>query len=67
MDVFIEAIGDAKNLRGGTLLMVPLRRAAPEGRGKTIYAVAQGKVIVNPGLRDGRISGGGEIKRELNR
>jgi flagellar P-ring protein precursor FlgI len=40
IDVTISAIGDAKSLLGGTLIMTPLN--APDGQ---IYAVAQGTII----------------------
>jgi len=39
IDVAVSSIGDAKSLRGGTLLMTPLKGA--DGR---VYAVAQGAV-----------------------
>jgi len=42
IDVTISAIGDAKNLKGGTLIMTPLNAA--DG---LIYAVAQGPVLVS--------------------
>jgi flagellar P-ring protein precursor FlgI len=40
IDVTISAIGDAKSLLGGTLIMTPMN--APDGQ---IYAVAQGAII----------------------
>lgn len=40
-DVTVSAIGDAKSIEGGTLLMTPLK--GPDGR---VYAIAQGPVIV---------------------
>ncbi len=40
VDVTVSAIGDAKNLIGGTLIMTPLNAADGE-----IYAVAQGPVL----------------------
>ncbi|ARJ69313.1 flagellar basal body P-ring protein FlgI [Paracoccus contaminans] len=40
MDVTVAAIGDAKSLLGGTLIMTPLNAADGE-----VYAVAQGSVI----------------------
>ncbi|WP_439104626.1 flagellar basal body P-ring protein FlgI [Celeribacter marinus] len=40
IDVTVSAIGDAKSLMGGTLIMTPL--TAPDGE---IYAVAQGTLI----------------------
>ena len=42
IDVTVSSIGDAKSLRGGTLLMTPLKGA--DGQ---VYAVAQGSLIVN--------------------
>ncbi|MBS3964553.1 MAG: flagellar basal body P-ring protein FlgI [Methylomonas sp.] len=41
IDVTVSSVGDAKSLRGGTLLMSPLRGA--DGK---VYAVAQGNLIV---------------------
>jgi len=41
MDVTISSIGNAKSLRGGALLMAPLRGADGE-----VYAVAQGNLVV---------------------
>jgi flagellar P-ring protein precursor FlgI len=41
IDVTVSSIGDAKELRGGTLLMAPLKGA--DGQ---VYAVAQGDLIV---------------------
>ncbi len=41
IDVTVSSIGNAKSLRGGTLLMTPLRGA--DGR---VYAIAQGSVTV---------------------
>lgn len=42
IDVNVSAIGDAKNLLGGTLIMTPLN--APDGQ---VYAVAQGPVLAS--------------------
>ncbi len=42
IDVTVSSMGDAKSLRGGTLLMSPLK-----GADNQIYAVAQGSVIVS--------------------
>ena len=42
IDVFVSAVGDAKNLQGGTLLATPL--TAADGQ---VYALAQGQVAVN--------------------
>jgi len=41
IDVTISSIGDAKNLRGGSLLMTPLK-----GANGQVYAVAQGNLVV---------------------
>ncbi|RMG74943.1 MAG: flagellar basal body P-ring protein FlgI [Nitrospirae bacterium] len=41
LDATVSAIGDAKNLQGGTLLMTPLK--GPDGR---VYAIAQGPVSI---------------------
>lgn len=42
IDVTVSSIGNAKSLRGGTLLMVPLKGA--DGR---VYAIAQGDLLVS--------------------
>ncbi len=49
IDVTVSAIGNAKSLRGGTLLMTPLKGA--DGQ---VYAIAQGNLVV------GGLSAGGE-------
>ena len=72
-DVNVSAIGDAKSLLGGTLIMTPLNAA--DGQ---IYAVAQGQVLaggvtaggaaaqVTKGVPTaGVIPGGGRIEREI--
>ena len=41
LDITVSSIGDAKSLRGGTLLMTPLKGA--DGK---IYALAQGNLVV---------------------
>lgn len=41
IDVIVSSVGNAKSLRGGTLLMTPLK-----GVDGQIYAIAQGSVIV---------------------
>lgn len=75
IDVTISSIGDAKSLRGGTLLMSPLKGA--DGQ---VYAIAQGSLVVN-GLsasgKDGsnvtvnnpsvgRIPNGATVERAVN-
>ncbi|MDX9874820.1 MAG: flagellar basal body P-ring protein FlgI, partial [Spongiibacteraceae bacterium] len=49
IDVTVSSIGDAKSLRGGSLLMTPLRGVNGE-----IYAVAQGNVVVGGVSASGR-------------
>ncbi|MCB1871045.1 MAG: flagellar basal body P-ring protein FlgI, partial [Gammaproteobacteria bacterium] len=51
IDVTVSSIGDAKNLRGGSLLMTPLKGA--DGQ---VYAVAQGNLVVG-GLSAGGADG----------
>ena len=75
IDVTVSSVGNAKSLRGGTLLLTPLRGVDGE-----IYAVAQGNVVVGGAgasaggskvqinhLRAGRIPNGASIRVELNR
>lgn len=74
IDVTVSSIGDAKSLRGGSLLMTPLKGA--DGQ---VYAVAQGNLIVG-GLTAsgqdgskvtvnvpsvGRIPGGATVERTV--
>lgn len=73
MDVTISSIGNAKSLRGGTLLMTQLKGA--DGQ---VYAVAQGNVMVGGvgagagganvtvnHLSAGRIPGGATVERSV--
>lgn len=67
LDVTVSSIGDAKSLKGGTLLMSTLKGA--DGQ---IYALAQGNVVVgtsdvksNQHLSVGRIPNGATIEREV--
>ncbi|RJX34216.1 MAG: flagellar basal body P-ring protein FlgI [Oxalobacter sp.] len=73
VDVTVSSIGNAKSLRGGTLVMTPLKGA--DGK---IYAIAQGNVSVNiasaptSGARGqpnhlsvGRISSGATVERPV--
>ncbi len=53
LDVTVASIGDAKSLRGGTLLMTPLK-----GLDGKIYAVAQGHLIVGGVKAEGRNGSG---------
>lgn len=49
IDVTVSSIGNAKSLRGGSLLMSPLRGADGE-----VYAVAQGNMVVSGFGAEGR-------------
>ena len=73
IDVTVSSIGNAKSLRGGTLVMTPLKGA--DGQ---IYAVAQGNMIVGGAsaqggsasqtinhLSAGRIPGGATVERAV--
>jgi flagellar P-ring protein FlgI len=73
LDVTVSSIGNAKSLRGGTLVMTPLKGA--DGQ---IYAMAQGNVAVNINsapaggakglpshLSVGRISSGATVERAV--
>ena len=73
IDVTVSSIGNAKSLRGGTLVMTPLKGA--DGQ---IYAVAQGNVLVSGAgaaaggsstqvnhLNVGRIPSGATVEREV--
>jgi len=73
IDVTVSSIGNAKSLRGGTLLMSPLKGA--DGQ---VYAIAQGNLVVAGAgaaaggsstqinqLAVGRIPGGATVEREV--
>lgn len=73
LDVTVSSIGNAKTLRGGTLLMAPLKGA--DGQ---IYAIAQGNIVVGGAgasaggssttinqLSVGRISAGATVERAV--
>jgi flagellar P-ring protein precursor FlgI len=72
IDVTVSALGDAKSLLGGTLLVTPMLGADGE-----VYAVAQGSVqtgfsakgaaaSVTKGVpTSGRVSNGGVVEREI--
>ena len=73
IDVTVSSVGGAKSLRGGTLLMTPLKGA--DGQ---IYAMAQGSLLVGgvgasaPGasaqvnhLSVGRVPGGATVERAV--
>ena len=74
LDVSVSALGDAKSLEGGTLLVTPLYGADGE-----IYAVSQGQLAVGGFVAEGaaesvtqgvptaaRIAAGGIIEREVD-
>ncbi|MEZ0343648.1 MAG: flagellar basal body P-ring protein FlgI [Caldimicrobium sp.] len=56
IDVEVSALGDAKSLQGGTLLMTPL--TGPDGR---VYALAQGPVSIG-----GFAAGGAAAQTQVN-
>lgn len=56
IDVTVSSMGNAKSLRGGTLLMTPLK-----GADGNVYAVAQGNVLVS-----GAGASGGGSKVQIN-
>ena len=74
IDITVSSLGNAKSLRGGSLLMTPLK-----GVDGNIYAIAQGNLIVGGlGIEGadgssvtinipsvGRIPGGASIEREI--
>src|SRR4051812_3328622 len=73
VDVVVSSLGNAKSLRGGTLLLTPLKGA--DGQ---VYALAQGNVVVGGAgasasgskvqvnhLSAGRIPAGATIEREV--
>ena len=73
IDVTVSSIGNAKSLRGGTLVMTPLK-----GADNQVYAIAQGNLAVggagaqNDGasqvinhLSAGRIPGGATVERAV--
>jgi len=73
LDVTVSSIGNAKSLRGGTLLMTPLK-----GVDGQVYAIGQGNLVVGGveasangssttvnHLSVGRISGGATVERAL--
>lgn len=73
MDVTVSSMGNAKSLRGGTLVMTPLKGA--DGQ---VYGIAQGNVVVGGAgasaggssvtinhLSVGRIAGGATVERAV--
>ncbi|CAL4326403.1 flagellar basal body P-ring protein FlgI [Buchnera aphidicola] len=75
IDIIVSSIGNAKSLKGGTLLMTPLK-----GTDNQIYAIAQGNVLVSEKnntqekfnyihlkqANSGIIHNGATIEREIN-
>ncbi|MDT0175574.1 flagellar basal body P-ring protein FlgI [Enterobacter sp. BRE11] len=73
IDVVVSSLGNAKSLRGGTLIMTPMK-----GVDNQVYALAQGNILVGGAgasaggssvqvnqLNGGRITGGATVEREL--
>ncbi|QNS02022.1 MAG: flagellar basal body P-ring protein FlgI [Buchnera aphidicola (Pentalonia nigronervosa)] len=75
IDVTVSSVGNAQSLRGGTLLMTPLK-----GVDNQIYAIAQGNILVpeknslqrninfmrSTQINSGKIHSGAIIEREIN-
>ena len=74
IDVTVSSMGNAKSLRGGTLLMTPLK-----GVDGAVYAIAQGNMVVGGAgasangskvqvnqLGSGRIPGGATVERTVD-
>ena len=73
LDITVSSMGNAKSLRGGTLLMTPLK-----GADNQVYAMAQGNVVVGGAgaaangskaqvnhLSVGRVSAGATVERAV--
>jgi flagellar P-ring protein precursor FlgI len=67
LDVKVSAVGDAKSLAGGTLILTPLKAGNSE-----VFAVAQGAVVVGQASGQGasvltvaRVPGGATVEREF--
>lgn len=73
IDITVSSIGNAKSLRGGTLVMTPL-----QGADQQVYAMAQGNVLVGGvgaaaggaqvqvnHLAVGKVSGGATVERAV--
>jgi flagellar P-ring protein precursor FlgI len=54
LDVTVSSLGNARSLRGGTLLMTPLK-----GADNQVYAVAQGSMVVGGAMAD---ANGSQVK-----
>ncbi|NLA74658.1 MAG: flagellar basal body P-ring protein FlgI [Deltaproteobacteria bacterium] len=55
LDVLVSSIGNAKSLQGGTLVMTPLK-----GADNSIYAIAQGALLVGGFASSGAAGGGAQ-------
>lgn len=73
LDVVVSSMGNARSLRGGTLLMTPLK-----GVDGQVYALAQGNLLINGASAEsqgssavinqqagGRITGGATVERSV--
>lgn len=73
IDVTVSSIGNAKSLKGGTLVLTPLK-----GADSQVYALAQGNLLISGAgasgggarvtvnhLSVGRIAGGATVEREV--
>ena len=73
IDITVSSMGNAKSLRGGTLLLTPLK-----GADNQVYAMAQGNILVGGigaaaggssvqvnHLSVGRVTSGGIVEREI--
>lgn len=73
LDITVSSMGNAKSLRGGTLVLTPLK-----GADGNVFAIAQGNVMVSGAgaaaggsrttvnhLSVGRIAGGATVEREV--
>ncbi len=54
LDITVSSVGNARSLRGGTLLMTPLK-----GADNQVYAVAQGSMVVGGAMAD---ANGSQVK-----
>ena len=71
-DVRVHAIGDAKSLKGGTMLPAMLRAPVPIAVNPTVYAIAQGPIAIDNDDRGGNpttgaIQGGAFVEVPLGR
>lgn len=57
IDIRVSALGDAKSLTGGTLLITPLRSPRAREEDKIVYALAQGAIVIEGGAAGNPTSG----------